>query len=199
MISTVCRTFSSRRGARSRGARPRGQLWHYALALEHRAFLQFSKRRDLREKAFRAWAARGENGGATDNRAIAAEMVRPRAERARLLGYESFAHFRLADTMAKTPQAALDLLAFGVGAGRFARAKEEAALQAIVAGEGGNFKVAPWDWRYLRGEAAQGRVRSRRRRDQALFAARPDHRGGVLCGEPPVRPRISQSDPIWAL
>src|SRR6516165_5804665 len=73
-------------------------------------FLQFSTRRDLREKAFRAWASRGESGGATDNRAIAAEMVQLRAERARLLGYETYAHYRLADTMAKTPGAALDLL-----------------------------------------------------------------------------------------
>src|SRR6202035_663759 len=73
-------------------------------------FLQFSARRDLREKAFRAWIARGDSGGLTDNRAIASEMVRLRTERARLLGFESFAHFRLADMMAKTPQAALDLL-----------------------------------------------------------------------------------------
>ena len=78
---------------------------------------------------------------------IAAEMVRLRAERAKLLGYESHAHYRLADTMAKTPQAALDLLesvwAPGVAAGR----REAEALQAIVAREGGNFQVAPWDWR----------------------------------------------------
>ena len=73
-------------------------------------FLQFSSRRDLREAAFKAWIARGENGGATDNRAIIAETVRLRAERAKLLGYENFAAFRLDDTMAKTPEAALDLL-----------------------------------------------------------------------------------------
>ena len=111
-------------------------------------FLQFSKRRDLREKAFRAWAARGESGGATDNRAIAAEMVRLRAERARLLGYQSFAHFRLADAMAKTPQAALDLLQSVWEPGRARAQKEEEALQNIIIGEGGNFKLAPWDWRY---------------------------------------------------
>jgi peptidyl-dipeptidase Dcp len=66
-------------------------------------FLQFSERRDLREAAWRAWVTRGERGGETDNRAIAAEMVALRAERARLLGYRSFAHFRLDDTMARTP------------------------------------------------------------------------------------------------
>ena len=112
-------------------------------------FLQFSARRDLREAAFRAWEARGENGGATDNRAIAAEMVRLRAERARLLGYESYAHYRLADTMAKTPGAALDLLESVWAPGVSSALKEQEALQAIIAGEGGNFKVAPWDWRYL--------------------------------------------------
>ena len=111
-------------------------------------FLQFSARRDLREKAFRAWAQRGESGGLTDNRATASEMVRLRTESARLLGCESFAHFRLADSMAKTPQAALDLL-HSVWAPAHARAlREEAALQSIAAGEGGNFQIAPWDWRY---------------------------------------------------
>ncbi|MGA2792552.1 MAG: M3 family metallopeptidase [Roseiarcus sp.] len=111
-------------------------------------FLQFSARRDLREKAFRAWAGRGEHDGATDNRAIAAESVRLRAERARLLGFASYAHFRLDDTMAKTPQAALDLLHSVWTPARTQALREEAALQAIVAEEGGNFQLAPWDWRY---------------------------------------------------
>ncbi|HUI20034.1 MAG TPA: M3 family metallopeptidase [Methylocella sp.] len=111
-------------------------------------FLQFSARRDLREKAFTAWARRGETGGLTDNRAIASEMVQLRAERARLLGHESFAHFRLADTMAKTPEAAVGLL-HSVWSPALGQAlREEEALQKIAAGEGGNFKIAPWDWRY---------------------------------------------------
>ena len=135
----------------ARTATERGHPGKYGITLSRSSiepFLQFSARRDLREKAFRAWAARGESGGATDNRAIAAEMVSLRAERARLLGYESFAHFRLADTMAKTPQAALDLLRSVWEPGVLRAQREEEALQAIVAGEGGNFKVAPWDWRY---------------------------------------------------
>jgi peptidyl-dipeptidase Dcp len=111
-------------------------------------FLQFSARRELREKAFAAFAQRGETGGLTDNRAIASEMVRLRTERARLLGFASYAHFRLADTMAKTPQAALGLLHL-VWAPALARAeREKEALQAIAGSEGGNFKLAPWDWRY---------------------------------------------------
>jgi peptidyl-dipeptidase Dcp len=136
----------------ARIASERGHPEHFAVTLSRSSiepFLQFSDRRDLREAAFRAWAARGENGGASDNRAIAAEMVRLRAERARLLGYESYAHYRLADTMAKTPRAALDLLESVWAPGVSSARKDEEALQAIVADEGGNFKVAPWDWRYL--------------------------------------------------
>jgi peptidyl-dipeptidase Dcp len=111
-------------------------------------FLQFSARRDLREKAFRAWAARGESGGATDNRAIAAETVQLRAERAHLMGYETYADFRLSDTMAKTPQAALALLHSVWTPARLQALNEEAALQKMVIEEGGNFEIEPWDWRY---------------------------------------------------
>ena len=149
-ISRVCRIFSSRapRGSRTIAAIP----GKYAVTLSRSSvepFLQFSARRDLRETAFRAWTARGENGGGSDNRAIAAELVRLRAERARLLGYETYAHYRLADTMAKTPKAALDLLESVWTPGVASARKEEEALQAIAASEGGNFKLAPWDWRYL--------------------------------------------------
>ncbi len=136
----------------ARIAADRGHPGKYAVTLSRSSiepFLQFSARRDLRETAFRAWAARGENGGATDNRAIAAELVRLRAERARLMGYETYAHYRLADTMAKTPQAALDLLESVWAPGVASARKDEEALQGVAAGEGGNFKVAPWDWRYL--------------------------------------------------
>ena len=136
----------------ARIAADRGHPGKYAVTLSRSSiepFLQFSARRDLRETAFRAWAARGEKGGPTDNRAIAAEMVRLRAERARLLGYETYAHYRLADTMAKTPRAALDLLESVWAPGVASARKDEEALQAIAAGEGGNFKIAPWDWRYL--------------------------------------------------
>ncbi|MGH6837710.1 MAG: M3 family metallopeptidase [Methylocella sp.] len=135
----------------ARTAEDRGLPGTHGIALSRSSiepFLQFSARRDLREKAFAAWAQRGESGGLTDNRAIASEMVRLRAERARLLGFASYAHFRLADTMAKTPQAALGLLQ-SVWAPALARAlREEEALQAIAGSEGDNFKLAPWDWRY---------------------------------------------------
>jgi peptidyl-dipeptidase Dcp len=111
-------------------------------------FLQFSTRRDLREVAFKAWISRGENGGSTDNRAIIAEMVKLRAERAKLLGYDSFASFRLDDTMAKTPEAALDLLNSVWPKARDKAQRESEALQSLIQAEGGNFRLAPWDWRY---------------------------------------------------
>ena len=111
-------------------------------------FLQFSARRELREKAFRAWIARGDNGGATDNNAIIAELTALRAEQARLLGYPSFADYRLDDTMAKTPAAVTGLLDAVWAPARRRVAEERDALQEIVAAEGGNFRLAPWDWRY---------------------------------------------------
>jgi len=140
----------ARHAARA-AAEERGHADKFAITLGRSAcetFLQFSTRRDLREKLFQAWIRRGENGGATDNRAIIAEMVNLRAERARLLGFESFADYRLDDQMAKTPAAARELLD---EVWRRARAKalaERDALQKLVAEEGGNFSLAPWDWRY---------------------------------------------------
>src|SRR5690606_1995074 len=108
----------------------------------------FSARRDLREEAFKAWIRRGEMGKDTDNRAIAAEVVALRAELATLLGYASYAAFSLEETMAKSPASVRGLLAkVWEPAVRRAGAERE-ALQARVRAEGGNFAVAPWDWRY---------------------------------------------------
>jgi peptidyl-dipeptidase Dcp len=111
-------------------------------------FLQFSSRRDLREKAHHAWLKRGENGGASDNRDIIAEMAALRAERAKLLGYASFADYRLADQMAKTSQAVRELLDNVWQRGRARAERERDELQAKIREEGGNFAVEPWDWRY---------------------------------------------------
>ena len=111
-------------------------------------FLQFSARRDLREKAFRAWIARGGSGGATDNKPIIAKMVALRGERARLLGYPSFAHYRLDDTMAKTPEAVRSLLDRVWAPARRRASADRDALQALLQAEGKNFQLAPWDWRY---------------------------------------------------
>jgi peptidyl-dipeptidase Dcp len=111
-------------------------------------FLQFSDRRDLREKVFRGFVMRGDNGGSTDNKAIIAEMVRLRAERARLLGYADFAHYRLDDAMAKTPAAVRDLLGAVWQPARARALADRDAMQALIQEDGGNFKLEPWDWRY---------------------------------------------------
>ena len=111
-------------------------------------FLQFSPRRDLREKAFLAWEARGANGGDTDNRAIAAETLALREERANLLGYGTFADFKLETEMAKTPDAVRGLLMdVWEPAKRQANADADVLTQ-MMHDDGINGDLAPWDWRY---------------------------------------------------
>jgi peptidyl-dipeptidase Dcp len=137
--------------AAAAAAEERGLAGKHVITLSRSSiepFLQFSTRRDLREKAFKAWIARGENGGETDNRAIVSETIGLRAERARLLGYPTYADFRISDMMAKTPDAAAALLSKVWGPARQRAAREEADLQAIVAAEGGNFRIAAYDWRH---------------------------------------------------
>jgi peptidyl-dipeptidase Dcp len=139
------------RAAARADAEERGQPGKYAITLARssvESFLQFSSRRDLRERAFQAWIRRGENGGATDNRALIAEMVALRGERAKLLGFATFSDYRLDDQMAKTPAAARKLLDEVWGRARTKAAGERDALQALIAQEGGNFALAPHDWRY---------------------------------------------------
>ncbi|WP_415404522.1 M3 family metallopeptidase [Tateyamaria sp. SN3-11] len=111
-------------------------------------FLQFSTRRDLREVAYKAWGARGANGGATDNRAIAAEILALREERAKLLGYDSFAAYKLETEMAKTPEAVRDLL-MAVWEPAKAQAEADAwILEQMMQADGVNGPLAPWDWRF---------------------------------------------------
>ena len=111
-------------------------------------FLQFSPRRDLRRRAHQAWAARGAMGGATDNRAIAAEILALREERARLLGYESFAAYKLETEMAGSPQAVRELL-LAVWAPARAQAERDAeTLTDMMQADGINGDLEPWDWRY---------------------------------------------------
>jgi peptidyl-dipeptidase Dcp len=111
-------------------------------------FLSFAARRDLREKVWRNFVGRGDNDGQHDNNAIITEILLLRAERAKLLGYATHAHWRLQNSMAKTPEATLELME-AVWTPALARVKEEVAdMQAIVKREGGQFAIAPWDYRY---------------------------------------------------
>ncbi|WP_299966646.1 M3 family metallopeptidase [uncultured Roseobacter sp.] len=111
-------------------------------------FLQFSPRRDLRKTAFEAWAARGAGGGETDNRAIAAEILQLRQERARLLGYDSFADYKLETEMAKTPAAVRDLLMAVWSPARAQAEADAAVLTRMMQADGVNGPLEPWDWRY---------------------------------------------------
>jgi peptidyl-dipeptidase Dcp len=139
------------RAAARAAAEERGLSGKHLITLSRSSvvpFLESSTRRDLREKAFKAWIARGEGGGATDNRALIAEMVALRAERARLLGFPTFAHFRLADSMAKTPEAVRELLERVWAPARQQALADRDAMQELVRSEGGNFALAAWDWRH---------------------------------------------------
>jgi len=111
-------------------------------------FLRFSSRRDLREVAWRAWVARGANGGVTDNRAVAAEILALRQERAALLGYDSFADYKLEPEMAKTPAAVRDLLMRVWAPARAKALDDQAALTQMLKDDGINGALEPWDWRY---------------------------------------------------
>lgn len=111
-------------------------------------FLQSSPRRDLRERAWRAFTARGANGGAHDNRAIAAEILALRHERANLLGYDHFADYKLETEMAKTPAAVRDLL-MSVWAPAKTRAMADAKiLEDMMHADGINGALEQWDWHY---------------------------------------------------
>jgi peptidyl-dipeptidase Dcp len=121
-------------------------------------FLKSSERRDLREKVYKAFIARGDNGNANDNNAIILEILRLREESANLLGFASFAAYRLEDSMAKTPQAVRGLLERVWKPARARALADRGALQGLVAEEGGNFALAPWDWRYYAEKLRQRRA-----------------------------------------
>jgi peptidyl-dipeptidase Dcp len=121
-------------------------------------FLKSSTRRDLREKVFKAFVARGDNGNANDNNDTIVEILALREESAKLLGFETFAAYRLEDSMAKTPQAVRGLLERVWKPARARALADRDALQALVAEEGGNFALAPWDWRYYAEKLRQAKA-----------------------------------------
>ncbi|XYK80818.1 MAG: M3 family metallopeptidase [Labrenzia sp.] len=137
--------------AAAEAAKERGLDGKHVITLSRSSiepFLQFSTNRRLREEAFKAWSARGEKGGDTDNRAIIKNTLELRAERARLLGFDSFAAFKLDDTMAKTPENVRDLLT-KVWTPAVARANDEAEkLGEMAQSLGENHEIEAWDWRF---------------------------------------------------
>jgi peptidyl-dipeptidase Dcp len=110
-------------------------------------FLCFSPRRDLRQIAYAAWVSRGEHAGEHDNRPLIPEILALRAERARLLGYATYAEFRLEDTMAGSREAVLRLTGEVWTAAKRRAAEEEVALLTLARADGID-TLEPWDWRY---------------------------------------------------
>jgi peptidyl-dipeptidase Dcp len=111
-------------------------------------FLVYATRRDLREKGWRMWVSRGDNNDAHDNKKTITEILKLRAERAKLLGFPSHAHWIIDDNMAKTPDAAMDLM-MKVWKAAAARAREEVAdMQKVADAEKAGIKIEPWDYRF---------------------------------------------------
>lgn len=111
-------------------------------------FLTYSTKRDLREKAFKMFVSRGDNGNTNDNNATLVTILKLRAEKAKLLGFPTFSHWSLTNTMAKTPERAMELME-EVWKPAVAQVHlDVAAMQKIVDAEGNPFEIAPWDYRY---------------------------------------------------
>jgi peptidyl-dipeptidase Dcp len=141
----------SLRAALAEAASERGVDAPYAVTLARSIadpFLTLSARRDLREKVFRAWTARGDMTDEKRNADVVAETLRLRAEKAGLLGYENFAALKLDGTMAQTAQAVEELLDIVWPRALTSAAAHQAELQALANDDGINDAIKPWDWRY---------------------------------------------------
>jgi peptidyl-dipeptidase Dcp len=121
-------------------------------------FLKSSARRDLRERVYKAFTARGDNGNANDNNEVIVEILALREESAKLLGFPTFASYRLEDSMAKTPEAVRSLLERVWIPARARALADRDELQQLISEEGGNFQLAPWDWRYYAEKLRQAKA-----------------------------------------
>src|SRR6266576_4836418 len=142
-------------------AEERGMAGKAILTLSRSAVEQLLKsadKRELREKVFKAFTARGDNGNDNDNNAIVVEILALREESAKIVGFPTYAAYRLEDSMAKTPEAVRGLLERVWKPARARALRDRDDLQALVAEEGGNFALAPWDWRYYAEKLRQVRA-----------------------------------------
>lgn len=137
--------------AMASAAKDRGQEGKWAVTNTRSSmdpFLTYANHRPLREKVWRTYYSRGDNGDSHDNNGLIAEIVKLRAMRAKLLGFKSHAHWRLEPQMAKRPEAAMDLM-MKVWPKAVARVREEVAdMQKIADTEGAGITIEPWDYRY---------------------------------------------------
>jgi peptidyl-dipeptidase Dcp len=111
-------------------------------------FLESSTERGLRQQVWRRFFKRGDNGDENDTKGLITEILALRREKAVLLGYETYAHYKLADTMARTPEATMDLMGRVWAGAKVKFEAEVAAMQALADEEGAGITVAPWDVRY---------------------------------------------------
>lgn len=141
-------------------AAERGREGEYAILNTRSSmdpFLTYSQNRDLRQQVWETYYSRGDNTGEYDNNAVIAEILQLRDERVGLLGYDNYAQWRLENRMAGTPERAMELME-AVWPAAVARVEEEVAeMQEIVAAEGGDFEIAPWDYRYYMEKVRQAR------------------------------------------
>jgi peptidyl-dipeptidase Dcp len=141
----------SLRDSAAEAATAKGQTGKWAITNTRSSvdpFLTYSDRRDLREKAWRMFISRGDNGGEHDNNANITNILKLRAERANLLGYPTHAHWRLENAMARNPERAMELME-AVWPPAVARVKEEVRdMQKVADRERANITIEPWDYRY---------------------------------------------------
>ncbi|MFK7903432.1 MAG: M3 family metallopeptidase [Nitratireductor sp.] len=139
------------KSAMAAAAKERGKEGKFAITLSrsiYEPFMSFSSNRDLREKTLKAFISRGKNKGEHDNRPIVTQTLTLRNEKAKLLGYENYAQLKLDNTMAKTPEAVNELLGDVWQKALAKTEQEEKALAELIAKDGKNHIVEPWDWRY---------------------------------------------------
>ena len=157
--------------------------------------LTFANNRALREKVWRAFVNRGDNGNANDTNAIIAQIVKLRADRAKLLGFTNHADWRMQDTMAKTPAQAMDLM-MRVWPPAVARVKEEVAdMQALANKDGQNVTIEPWDYRYYQEKVRKAKYDLSQDEIKPYFALDNLVEGHVLVGRAALRPRASRRTP----
>ncbi len=138
------------RQAAAQAARDRGLQGKSVITLSRASiepFLEFSARRDLRQKAYEAYVARGEEASA-DNRPLIQEILALRSELATLLGFETYAHYQIDDAMAKTPASARELLERVWRGAKLKADQEQEALESMAQAEGNNEPLAAWDWHH---------------------------------------------------
>jgi len=132
--------------AKAHGAEGKWMITNTRSSIE--PFLTYSTRDDLREKVFKNYVSRGDNGDANDTKKLITETLKLRAERAKLLGYQTHAHWRLENAMAKTPERAMALMEEVWGPAKATVKEEVADMQAIATKTGLKRKIAPWDYRF---------------------------------------------------